>query len=56
MNDSRSRVEIHPKKGIKMDMIVDNWIRRCIGITLVLFGLAGLVLAAAPLIYAMRWW
>lgn len=39
-----------------MDLITDNWIRRCIGIAIVLVAFSVLALAATPLIYASRWW
>jgi hypothetical protein len=55
-NNSRAKLEIHPKRGLKMDMVTDKWIRTCVGIALVLVGLAVLALAITPAIHAIRWW
>ncbi len=50
MDDNRSRVEIHPKEGLKMDLVTDRWIRVCIGVSLLLVSLGCLLLAATPLV------
>ena len=55
-DNSRAKLEIHPERGLKMDMVTDKWIRRCIGITVVLVGLAVLALAFTPALHAIRWW
>lgn len=55
-NDSRSKVEIHLKRGIKMDIVTDAWIRRCIGIAVVLGALSVFTLAATPLVSVIKWW
>ena len=56
MKSSRSRVRIHPQEGLEMDMITDSWVRRCIGVSVVIVALAVLLLAAAPLASVIRWW
>ena len=39
-----------------MDLVTDKWIRRCIGISLVLVALSCVALAVTPLVHAIRWW
>ncbi|MEO3879263.1 hypothetical protein [Rheinheimera fenheensis] len=56
IDDSRTKLEIHPKRGLKMDMVTDKWIRICVGIAVVLIGLAVLALAITPALHAIRWW
>lgn len=56
MNHNRSKVEIHPTKGLSMDLVMDSWVRRCIGIAIILCGLAVFVLAMTPIIKVIRWW
>lgn len=54
--DNRARVEIHPRHGLKMDMVSDAWIQRCTGIAMMIVALGVLALLTTPLIRAMRWW
>ena len=56
MDDNRSTVEIHPREGLKMDLVTDKWIRFCIGLAIVLMAVGGLMLAATPMVHAVRWW
>ncbi|MBO2582477.1 hypothetical protein [Shewanella algae] len=51
MNDSKSKVEIHPKRGLKMELVTDKWIRKCIGFAVVIVALSVLLLASAPLMF-----
>ena len=39
-----------------MDIIADEWMRRCIGIAVVIVSLSALVLSAAPLPWVLRQW
>lgn len=39
-----------------MDIVTDKWIRTCVGIAVVLVGMAVLALAITPAIHAIRWW
>lgn len=56
MNDARTKLEIHPKRGLKMDAVTDKWIRTCIGAAVVIVSMAVLALAVTPAIHAIRWW
>ena len=56
MNDSRTKVEIHPKRGLKMDVVTDKWIRICVGIAMVIVAVAVLALAITPALYALSTW
>lgn len=56
MNHSRTKVEIHPKRGLKMDVVTDRWIRICIGVAVVLISMAVLALAVTPALYALSSW
>lgn len=56
MNSSKSKLEIHPKRGLKMDLVTDKWIRGCIGVAVILTSIAIVLLASTPLVYAIRWW
>ncbi len=56
MDSSKSKIEIHPKRGLKMDLVTDKWIRQCVGIAVILASLGVLLLAATPIVYAIRWW
>jgi hypothetical protein len=49
-------LEIGLREGIKVDMATDPWVRRCIGIAVVIVAVAVLVLALPPLVTAIRWW
>ncbi len=49
-DDNKSRLEINLRKGITMDIVTDTWIRRCIGIAIVVGSLAMFALAIAPLV------
>jgi hypothetical protein len=55
-DDSRAKIEIHPKRGLKMDIVTDKWLRGCVGIAVLVVSLSVLVLALAPLLYVIRWW
>lgn len=39
-----------------MDMVTDRWVRACIGVAIILISLSFVLMAAAPLVTAMRWW
>jgi hypothetical protein len=55
IDNSRTKVEIHPKRGLKMDVVTDKWIRICVGIAMVIVAL--LALAVTPALYALgTWW
>jgi len=45
-----------PQNGLKMNMITDHWIRRCIGIAIVGTSMGLFLLLATPFIHAIRWW
>jgi len=54
MDHSRSKVSIHSKERIKMDLVTDIWIRRCIGVATVLITMGVFALAVTPLISVIR--
>jgi hypothetical protein len=56
MDHRGSKVSIHQKEGIKMDLVTDIWIRRCIGVASVLIALGVFALAVTSLIRVIRWW
>ena len=50
MNSNRSRLEIHPKEGLKMDLVTDKWIRFCAGMAILMVGAGCFLLAATPFV------
>jgi len=54
MNDvNRTELEINPHNGLKMNMVADSWIRRCIGIAILLVSAAVPILAMASVLYVI---
>lgn len=46
---NRLKVTMHSEKGLKMDIPHNEFVIRCLGIAIIL-------LALTPFIYAIRWW
>jgi len=54
MKDSnQTTLEIHPQHGLKMNLITDHWIRKCIGIAILGSTVAAVLVAAAPLVWSI---
>jgi len=54
MNDvNRTQLEIHPCKGLKMNMVTDRWIHKCIGMSLLIVSSAVLLTALASVLYVI---
>ena len=49
---SKTRVQIHPKEGLKVETYASPFVRACIGISLVLVALGMMLLMAAPFVKA----
>ena len=43
-------------EGLHIETVLTPWLRFCIGVAILLGGLAILALAAAPLVKIIRWW
>ena len=52
MKYSKTRVQIHPKEGLKVGTYASPFVRACIGISLVLVALGMMLLMAAPFVKA----
>jgi len=50
---NQTTLEIHPQHGLKMNLITDRWIRRCIGIAILGATVAVVLVASAPLIWSI---
>jgi len=49
-NYSKTKLELHPKEGLKMEMYSSPFIRMCIGIAVLLVALGMFALMVTPLI------
>ena len=54
MKYSNTRVQIHPKEGLKVETYASPFVRVCIGISLVLVALGMMLLMAAPFVKAWQ--
>ena len=54
MKYSKTRVQIHPKEGLKVETYASSFVRVCIGISLVLVALGMMLLMAAPFVKAWQ--
>jgi|GEM_PF-1640137 len=52
-DNNQTTLEIHPQHGLKMNLITDHWIRKCIGIAIIGATVAVLFVAMAPLIWSI---
>nr|DAO55123.1 MAG TPA: Kinocilin protein [Caudoviricetes sp.] len=52
MKYSKTRVQIHPKEGLKVETYASPFVRACIGIAVVLIALGLALLMATPFIKA----
>ena len=50
---SKTKLELHPKEGLKMEMYSSPFIRMCIGIAVLLVSLEMFALMVTPLISAV---
>ena len=47
---SKTKLELHPKEGLKMEMYSDRFVRVCVGVAVLLIALGMFALMVTPLV------
>ncbi|MCP2041676.1 hypothetical protein L1281_002287 [Neisseria sp. HSC-16F19] len=54
MKYNKTKMELHPKEGMKLEMYASPFIRACIGIAILLISIGLLALMVTPLVSTLK--